>query len=110
MTVSDGRVAIALLAPAMLLGTMPFGAGPAIIPSVAPPQFRAQLTAVYLLVANLFGQSGGPWIVAVLSDAFFSGPTAIGQSLAITVPVLLAIGVALTMLGWRPLAERLREG
>ena len=109
MLVADPDIAIALLAPAMFFGTMPFGAGAAIIPTVAPPQFRAQLTAVYLLVANLFGQSGGPWVVAFVSDQYLAGPAAIGVSLAITVPTLLAIGVALTMLGWRPLAERLRD-
>ncbi|MEM8981475.1 MAG: MFS transporter [Pseudomonadota bacterium] len=109
MLVEDGTTAVALLAPAMFFGTMPFGAGAAIIPTVAPPQFRAQLTAVYLLVANLVGQSGGPWLVALLSDQFFDGPQAIGQSLAITVPVLLAAGALLTMVGWRPLAERLRD-
>lgn len=109
MWADTGEAAILFLAPAMYFGTMPFGAGAAIIPTIAPPHFRAQLTAVYLLIANLVGQSGGPWLVALISDSAMSGPSAIGQSLAIVVPILLASGALLAALGWKPLAARLRE-
>ncbi|MEM7704409.1 MAG: MFS transporter [Pseudomonadota bacterium] len=109
MLVTDGTLAIWLLAPAMFFGTMPFGPGPATIPIIAPPYFRAQLVALYLLVANLVGQSGGPWVVAMLTDNLFKRPDAINYSLAITVPVLLLIGAGLATVGWKPLRERLAE-
>lgn len=97
--VADPRVAVALLAPMMLFGTMPFGAGTAVIPIVAPPQLRAQLTAVYLLVANFVGQAGGPWMVAVLTDRVFGSPLAVGRSLTIVAPALLLAGAALIAFG-----------
>ena len=100
-------LAIWLLAPGMFFGTMPFGAGPAAIPAISPPFFRAQLVAVYLLVANLLGQAGGPWVVAMLTDNVFERPEAIGSSLAIAVTTLLLLGSALAAFGCRPLRERL---
>ena len=93
-----GTLAIALLAPVIL-----FGAAVAVIPMVSPPQFRAQLVAIYLLVANTLGQAGGPWLVAFLTDRLFADDTAVGWSLMIAVPLLLLAGSLLTLIGWRPL-------
>lgn len=109
MLVDQGQLAIILLAPVMFFGTMPFGAGPPLIPAIAPAFFRAQLVAVYLLIANLVGQSGGPWVVALLTDSLFGDPRAVRYSLAITVPALLVLGSGIAAWGCRPLAKRLRE-
>lgn len=106
---SNPNLAIAMLAPTMFLGTIPFGSGPAAIPTVAPPQYRAQLVAIYLLVANLLGQSGGPWLVAIMTDGYFGSDLAVGKSLSIIVPCLLILGSLLTMLGWAPLREQLKR-
>ncbi len=99
----SGPLAIALLAPVNLFGAAPFGAAVAVIPMVSPPQFRAQLVALYLLVANILGQAGGPWLVAQLTDGLFGNEAAVGWSLMIAVPTLLIIGSLLTWTGWRPL-------
>ncbi|MFK8054343.1 MAG: spinster family MFS transporter [Woeseiaceae bacterium] len=104
--VSDPRMAVALLAPGMYLGTVPFGAGAAVIPTVSPPIFRAQLVALYLLVANLIGQAGGPWGVAFMTDFVFGDDQAIGRSLMVVVPTLLILGAIIATIGWRPLAEK----
>lgn len=109
MLVDNGQLAIVLLAAAMFFGTIPFGAGPPLIPAIAPPFFRAQLVAVYLFIANLVGQSGGPWVVALLTDHFFADPLAVGHSLAITVPVMLVVGAGIAASGCRSLSDRLGE-
>ena len=106
---SNPQLAIAMLAPTMFLGTIPFGSGPAAIPTVAPPQYRAQLVAIYLLIANLLGQSGGPWVVAIMTDSYFGSDLAVGKSLSIVVPGLLVLGGLLTMFGWAPLQEQLKR-
>lgn len=106
--VASPTTAIALLAPGMFLGTVPFGAGAAVIPTVSPPMFRAQLVALYLLVANIVGAAGGPWGVAFMTDSVFADDKAVGNSLMIVVPLLLATGAAIVALGWRPLAEKLK--
>ena len=102
---SDPMVAVSLLAPAVLFGAIPFGGGVAALPMVSPPQFRAQLVAFYLLVANILGQAGGPWLVAQFTDRVFADDAAVGWSLMISVPLLLAIGSLLTLSGWRALAR-----
>ncbi|MEO0574828.1 MAG: MFS transporter [Pseudomonadota bacterium] len=107
--VADPYVAIVLLAPGMFFGTVPFGAGAAVIPTVSPPMFRAQLVALYLLVANLVGSAGGPWGVAFMTDAVFADDRAVGKSLMVVVPVLLAMGAAIATTGWRPLAAKTRD-
>ena len=106
---SDPWIAVACLAPAVLFGAIPFGGGVAVIPMVSPPQFRAQLVAFYLLVANILGQAGGPWLVAQFTDRVFADDAAVGWSLMIAVPLLLAIGSLLTLSGLRPLRAQLAE-
>jgi MFS family permease len=107
--VASPTLAVTLLAPGMFFGSMPFGAGVAVIPTVSPPMFRAQLVAIYLLVANLVGQAGGPLGVAFMTDSVFGDDKAVGQSLMIVVPLLLATGAVIAVLGWRPLAAKLNK-
>jgi MFS family permease len=105
--VASPGLAIGLLGPLMFLGTTPFGAGTAVIPIICPPQFRAQLVAIYLLVANFLGQAGGPWFVALWTDKVFGNPAAVGYSLVITVTVLLAAGAVFLLFGLKPLRQLL---
>ena len=97
--VDDGRTAIVLLAPLVGLGSIPFGAGTAVIPIMTPSRFRAQLVAVYLLVANLIGQAGGPWMVALFTDRVFGADDAVGYSLLAVVTTVLAVGSAVIWFG-----------
>jgi len=96
---------IALLAPAMFFGAMAFGAGPALIPVIAPARMRGLLIALYLLVANILGQAGGPWIVAVFTDYVFGSPELVRYSLAVVPALLLLCGAALVASGFRGLRE-----
>jgi MFS family permease len=101
--VDDGRVAIALLAPAVFFGTMAFGAGPALIPVICPARMRGLLVAVYLLIANIVGQAGGPLIVALFTDRVFGSPELVRYSLMVAPALLLVIGAMLVTLGFRGL-------
>ena len=82
---------------------MAFGAGPALIPVISPPRMRGLLVALYLLVANIFGQAGGPWLVAVFTDYVFGSPERVGYSLAVVPAVLLLLGAAVLYSGMGPL-------
>jgi MFS family permease len=79
---------------------MAFGAGPALIPVICPPRMRGLLVALYLLVANIVGQAGGPWIVAVFTDYVFGAPELVRYSLAVAPSALLLIGAALVWSGF----------
>jgi MFS family permease len=91
---------IGLLVPAMFFGTMAFGAGPALIPVIAPPRMRGLLIALYLLVANIFGQAGGPYLVALFTDRVFGSPELVRYSLAVVPALLLLLGAALVTSGF----------
>ncbi|HPF27958.1 MAG: MFS transporter [Steroidobacteraceae bacterium] len=107
--VGEIRLTVAFLALAVLFGTMAFGAGPALIPFIAPPRMRGLLVAAYLLVANLIGQAGGPWLVAVFTDYVFGAPELVRYSLAVVPPVLLTLGALLIASGRADLRRLLIE-
>ncbi|MFN3287749.1 MAG: MFS transporter [Sphingomonadaceae bacterium] len=94
------QAALALLAPVLFFGAMPFGAGTAGIAAVAPANLRAQLMALYMLAANLVGAGGGPWTVATITDRVLGDPARLGTSLAIAIPALTLAGVAVVATGW----------
>ena len=89
-----------MLAPIVFFGTIPFGAGPALIPVICPPRMRGLLVAIYLLIANIVGQAGGPLVVALFTDYVFGSPELVSQSLLVAPAMLLAIGAMLVRLGF----------
>lgn len=101
--VDSGGAAIALLAPAVFFGTMAFGAGPALIPVICPARMRGLLVAMYLLIANIVGQAGGPLIVALFTDRVFGSPELVRYSLMAAPALLLISGGLLVTLGFRGL-------
>ncbi|MEO0463865.1 MAG: MFS transporter [Pseudomonadota bacterium] len=100
--VDDGGLALALLGVVLLAGTVPFGAGVSTFPLITPNRMRAQVIAVYLLIANLLGYSAGPVLIAWLTDAVFADPKAINISLAIAAPSIMAVGIALLAFALKP--------
>ncbi len=102
---TDGRAAVALLAPAVFFGTMAFGAGPSLIPVICPPRMRGLLIAIYLLIANIVGQAGGPLIVALFTDRVFGAPELVRYSLVVAPAALLLLGALLVSMGLRGLRE-----
>ena len=97
--VPDGRLAFALLVPATFFGTMPFGAGTAALPLLAPNRMRAQVVALYLLVAIIVGQGVGPFYTAALTDYAFADPAKLRYSIAIAAGSLLAGAIAIIASG-----------
>ena len=100
--VSSPYLALGLLGLTLFFGTVPFGAGVSTFPLITPNRMRAQVIAVYLMVANMLGYSAGPLLIAWLTDSVFGAPEAIGQSLAIAPPVMMVIGLFLVALALKP--------
>lgn len=92
----DPTASLWLLAPAMLFGAMPFGAGTAGIVDFAPNRMRGQMIALYMLIATLIGTGGGPWAIAMWTDRVLGDPGAIRWSIAVVASVLFVAG-ALTI-------------
>ncbi len=107
--VEDARVSLALLAVVLVAGTVPFGAGVSTFPLITPNRMRAQVIAVYLLIANLVGYSAGPILIAALTDKVFGDPAAIDLSLAIAAPAIMAVGIGLIGIALAPYRSMLAE-
>jgi len=94
--------ALRLLAPALFFGALPFGCGTSTLPLVAPNRLRAQVVAVYLLIANLLGNTIGPTGVGAITDYVFKDAARLGDAISIVVPVLYIIGAIIACLAIRP--------
>lgn len=88
-------MSLVLLAPTLFLSAVPFGCGTAVLPLISPNRIRAQIVAIYLLIANLVGFTLGPTSVGFLTDFVFRDPALVSYSLAITPAVFFTVGVAL---------------
>lgn len=97
--------ALMLLTPALFLCAVPFGCGTAVLPLISHNRMRAQVVAIYLLVANLVGFTAGPTSVGLLTDYVYGAPEKIGLSLATSPALFFIAGAAL--LGWALPAYRL---
>ena len=102
-------VALGLLALVIFFGTMPFGAGVSTFPLITPNRMRAQVVAIYLLVANLVGYSAGPILVAWRTDQVFLDPKAIDMSLAIAPPGAMLLGIVLVAFARKPFLARAEQ-
>lgn len=100
--VGSGELALVLLAPALFFAAMPFGCGTATLPLVTPNRLRAQVVAIYLLVANLLGLTLGPTGVGLLTDFVFRDETMVNVSLAIAAPILLLSGALIAAIAIAP--------
>ena len=72
---------------------------------IAPNRIRAQVTAIFILVAVLTGYTGGPTFVALLNDFVIRDENALRYSLAIVSGVLTPIGVLVLLWGLKPYRE-----
>ena len=97
-------LAMALVAPGIFLLSMPFGIAPAALQVITPNQMRAQISALYLFVANIIGLGFGPTVVALITDYVFGHDLAVRYSLAImggTIAPLAAFSLAFGLKHYR---------
>jgi MFS family permease len=94
-----GEMFFALAAQLLVAGAYnPVAAS--ILAELTPQRLMGKVTAIYLLVFTLLGRGLGPLLVAAISDAFFTGPQALGFALgsaaaALMVAALVAIALLL---------------
>lgn len=94
--------ALMLLTPALFFGAMPFGCGTATLPIISPNRLRAQVVAVYLLIANLLGLTLGPTGVGFITEYVFEDPLRIGDAMAIATPLFYVLGALLVVFALKP--------
>jgi MFS family permease len=77
------KLSLALIIPAVLLKSVPYGVIGAAIQIMSPARMRGQLTALYYLVISLIGMAIGPTAVAFLTERVFESLYMVGFSIAI---------------------------
>jgi len=92
----------ALLAPAWICTSVPFGVAPAAIQEMVPNRMRGQASALYLFVINLIGLGLGPTAVALVTDYVFHDDNAVNVSLLIVEGLAHLVAIALIGLGLKP--------
>ncbi len=99
MLASSASVTLALLAPAMFFLGLPIGTAYAALQLIVPNQVRGQVSALFILIFNLGGQTLGPLIPGLLNDRVFHSGLMVGTSVAITI----GVGSILTATAFRTL-------
>ncbi|MGB1876313.1 MAG: hypothetical protein ACPHGY_05225, partial [Rhodospirillaceae bacterium] len=69
---------------------------------IVPNRLRGQMVAIYLLVANVIGQGGGPFLVAVFTDYVLGDSDLIRYSISVVCPTVMLIGAAILFFGKKP--------
>ncbi|MEO8224294.1 MAG: MFS transporter [Gammaproteobacteria bacterium] len=88
------ELAVAMLVPVSIGGAMVTATGAAALQMITPNQMRAQTTAVYYFVINIFGLLG-PTAVASVTDFGFGDDNSLRWSLAIVSALSSVIGLVL---------------
>lgn len=92
----SAELALALLAPGMLVSSVYVGLGPTVVQTVTPPAIRSRVAAIALMITNLLGMIVGPVGVGALTTYGFGDPKAVGAALAIgTLALTLAAAACL---------------
>jgi MFS family permease len=96
---SNWPSAIALLCGLYFSCSIVSAIGIAGLQLMTPPHLRAQVTAIFFLVINLFGITSGPAAIALLTDFVFRDPNTIHRSMALVGAVFPTIAAILFLLG-----------
>lgn len=102
-------LAIVLACPAMFLLSGFYGPGITALQAITPNHMRAQVAALSLFFANLFGLALGPTIVAMLTDFLFQDDAALRYSLALLPVVLCPLAALLALQALKPYRQLIAQ-
>ena len=97
--------ALAGMAVALVCLSALSSVGPAGLQDLVPARLRGFGGSIYQLVANLIGLGFGPTAVALITDYGFADDSRLAASLAIALPLMLAVAVMFALAGARPYAR-----
>ncbi|MEZ5512284.1 MAG: MFS transporter [Steroidobacteraceae bacterium] len=109
-TTTDGRLALLLHGPFVFFASLAVACGPTAIQLAVPNEFRAQLSATYLMALNILTAAFGATGVGFATDYVFRDEQAIGYSIALVIGVCAPTAALLLWAGRTPFREaRARE-
>jgi len=95
-------MAVILACPAVFLLNGFYSPGVTALQMITPNHMKAQITALTLFFANLFGLALGPTIVASLTDFVFQDDAALRYSLALLPAILCPLAIGLVYQALKP--------
>lgn len=98
----DARAALALLAGAVFLSSMPYPCAGTAIQLIVPNRARAQVTAIYITIITLMGLVVGPLVIGLMSDHVFTGVDGVRYSLAAVLAVAAPVMCILLLIARAP--------
>ncbi|EHU1829887.1 MFS transporter [Acinetobacter baumannii] len=101
-------LSVTLLIPAMFFASFPLVISATALQMLAPNQFRARLSALFLLVSNLIGLGVGTTLVAIITDKVFGNPLMVGSSLSIVGGLSCVLALALLFKGCKSFSESMK--
>ncbi|MEC9375977.1 MAG: MFS transporter [Pseudomonadota bacterium] len=105
--INDFGLSLALISVLVFFLTFPQGTNVAAFQLITPNEMRAQVSAVFLLVTNVFGLGLGATTVALFTDYLFGAPERINESLALMTAIVAIPALILLTLGLKPYRESL---
>ena len=103
----DPRGSLALLATALLFGSMKATMGVATIQLVSPNAYRGQLSALLVLSTHMAGAMIGPTLVAAVTTHLFEDPGSLGRSLSLVCGLSSALSGLAFAAAMRPLRSEM---
>ena len=100
--VGDLNLSLALIAVLVFFLTFPQGTNVAAFQLITPNEMRGQVSAVFLLITNVFGLGLGGTAVALLTDYLFGAPERVNESLALMTALVAIPALCLLTLGLKP--------
>jgi MFS family permease len=107
--INDWRLALPAVTALIFFLTFPQGTNIAAFQLITPNQMRAQVSAVFLLVTNVFGLGLGATMVALLTDYVFGAPALVNYSLALASVLVGVPALVCLILGLKPYRQSLKE-
>jgi MFS family permease len=98
----NSTIALLLTGPLIFCLSMPQGLAPAMVQLTSPNQMRAQITAMFTLLAVLTGYTAGGALVAMITDYVFQDESKLNYALAIVGGTFIPTGVLCFRLGLKP--------
>ncbi len=108
MLMPTAALSLALIGPGVFCLVLPMGTVGAALTVIFPNQVRAQVSALYLFILNLGGQSLGPLVPGVFTDYLFKDQKMVGASYALTMAISGSIMLIIYLATLRPYREHYR--
>ena len=105
----DLDLSLTLITVLVFFLTFPQGTNVAAFQLITPNEMRAQVSAVFLLITNVFGLGLGATMVALLTDYVFGAPERINDSLALMTALVAIPSLCLLTLGLKPYRASIEE-